>query len=89
MENSNANEVWLTRHMFGKKLEKIAECGSFDDAMTAIAGWKDVHKADPEYKVEKYDRIIYGKEKGTAVDFGDYSYFMLIIPTCKQAMDIS
>ena len=32
------------------------------------------------YKIEKYDRIIYGKEKGAAVDFGDYSYFMLITP---------
>ena len=84
MENSKAKEVWLTKCMFGEKLEKIAECGSFDDAMTAIASWKDAHKADPEYKVEKYDRVIYGNEKGTAVDFGDYSYFMLIIPACKQ-----
>ena len=83
MENSKTNDVWLTKCMFGEKLEKIAECGSFDDAMAAIAGWKDVHKADPEYKVEKYDRIIYGKEKGTAVDFGDYSYFMLIISVYK------
>ena len=53
--------------------------------MAAIASWKDAHKADPEYKVEKYDRVIYGNEKGTAVDFGDYSYFMLIIPACKPA----
>ena len=78
MENCNAKEVWLTRHMFGEKLEKIADCDSFDEAMTAIFNWKDTHKVDPEYKIEKYDRIIYGKEKGTAVDFGDYSYFMLI-----------
>ena len=63
MENSKAKEVWLTRHMFGEKLEKIADCGSFDEAMTAIFNWKETH---------------YGKEKGTAVDFGDYSYFMLI-----------
>lgn len=83
MENSKAKEVWLTKRMFGEKLEKIAECRSFDDAMAAVAGWKDAHKADPEYRVEKYDRVIYGNEKGTAVDFGDYSYFMLIIPVCK------
>ena len=80
MESSKAKEVWLTRHMFGEKLEKIADCGSFDEAMTAIFNWKETHKSDPEYKIEKYDRIIYGKEKGTAVDFGDYSYFMLIMP---------
>ena len=84
MESSKAKEVWLTKCMFGEKLEKIAECGSFDDAMVAIASWKDTHKADPEYKVEKYDRVIYGNEKGTAVDFGDYLYFMLILPACKQ-----
>lgn len=80
MENSKAKEVWLTRHMFGEKLEKIADCGSFDEAMTAIFNWKETHKADPEYKIEKYDRIICGKEKGTAVDFGDYLYFMFIMP---------
>ena len=80
MENSNAKEVWLTRHMFGEKLEKIADCDSFDEAMTAIFNWKNIHKVDPEYKIEKYDRIICGKEKGTAVDFGDYLYFMLITP---------
>ena len=85
MENSKTKEVWLTRFMFGEKLEKIAECRSFDDAMAAVAGWKDAHKADPEYRVEKYDTVIYGNEKGTAVDFGDYSYFMLIIPACKPA----
>ena len=85
MENSKTNDVWLTKCMFGEKLEKIAECGSFDDAMAAIASWKDAHKADPEYKVEKYDRVIYGNEKGMAVDFGDYSYVMLIIPACKPA----
>ena len=78
-------DVWLTRGMFGEKLEKIAECDSFDDAMAVIAGWKETHKADPEYKIEKYGRVIYGNEKGTAVDFGDYSYFMLIIPACKSA----
>ena len=83
MESSKAKEVWLTRFMFGEKLEKIADCCSFDEAMAAVAGWKDAHKADPEYRVEKYDRVIYGNEKGTAVDFGDYSYFMLIIPACK------
>lgn len=80
MENSKAKEVWLTRHMFGEKLEKIADCGSFDEAMAAIFNWKVTHKSDPEYKIEKYDRIIHGKEKGAAVDFGDYSYFMLITP---------
>lgn len=78
-------EVWLTRRMFGEKLEKIAECRSFDDAMTAIFNWKEAHKADPEYKVEKYDRVIYGEEKGAAVDFGDYSYFMLVVPAGKPA----
>ena len=85
MESSKAKEVWLTKCMFGEKLEKIAECGSFDDAMAAIASWKDAHKANLEYKVENYDRVIYGNEKGTAVDVGDYSDFMLIIPACKPA----
>lgn len=79
MENSKAKEVWLTRHMFGEKLEKIATCGSFNDAMAAVTKWKNSHKADAEYKIEPYDRIIHG-ENGAAVDFGDYHYFMLITP---------
>ena len=71
-------EVWLTRRMFGEKLEKVAECASLDDAMTAVFNWKETHRGG-EYKIEPYDRIIYGKERGTAVDFGDYVYFMLIL----------
>jgi len=72
-------DVWLTRGMFGEKLEKIAGCcDSFDDAMFNIGKWKESNRGKKEYKIEKYDRIIYGKEKGTAVDFGDYSYFILI-----------
>lgn len=79
-EKETPTDVWLTRGMFGEKLEKIAEnCGSFGDAMFRIEKWKKAHKGG-EYKIETYDRIICGKEKGTAVDFGDYSYFMLILP---------
>ena len=80
MENSKAKEVWLTRRMFGEKLEKIAECCSLGEAETAISVWKKAHKGDPEYKIEEYDRIIQGGGRGVAVDFGDYSYFMLITP---------
>lgn len=72
-------EVWLTFHMFGEKIEKIADCSSIDDAMNKIMGWKQNNIDNNLYKIEKYDRIIYGKEKGIAVDFGDYSYFMLIL----------
>jgi len=74
----NKTEIWLTRHMFGEKLKKIAECDSFNEAMACIEGWKTSNLCNDEYKIESYNRLIYDKEKGAAVDFGDYSYFMLI-----------
>ena len=74
-------EVWLTRQMFGEKLEKIAECDSFDQAMAKIAEWKTANVGSGKYKIEKYDRIICGKGRGAAVDFGDYYYFMLVKPS--------
>jgi len=77
--NDGKFEVWLTRHMFGEKLKKIAECCSHDEAITKIGEWKKANSGKNEYKIESYDRIIYGKERGTAVDFGDYLYFMLIL----------
>ena len=71
-------EVWLTRGMFGEKSEKLAgDAKTGAEALAAIHEWKNREAGKGAYKVERYDRFLFGEE-GVAVDFGDYSSFFLI-----------
>lgn len=71
-------EVWLTKGLFGEKTEKIADVEDGEGALAALRGWKDGEAAKSRYKVEKYDRFLFG-EDGVAVDFGDYATFVLFV----------
>jgi len=72
--------MFLTDGMFGRCLEQIGpEFEDFQEAMKELYTWKNSEMNKKLYKIEKYDRIISNKEKHeTAIDFGDYSYFMLL-----------
>lgn len=71
-------EVLLTDGMFGKG-DKIADAETGEQALAAIYEWKKRESPKNRYKVEKYDRFIFGEDGSVAVDFGDYSSFFLII----------
>jgi len=72
-------EMWLTKGMFGKKAELVAgETDNVKSVMEKLFMWKNDEANRTRYKVEPYDRLVFGGEKGVAVDFGDYSWFMLI-----------
>ena len=70
-------ELWLTKGIFGEKTEKIADAETGREALAALAEWKKRPDVRAAYKVEPYDRVLFGEE-GAAVDFGDYSTFALI-----------
>ena len=71
-------EVWLTKGLFGEKTEKIADAADGKEAIAALRGWKNSEASRDVYKVEKYDRFLFG-EDGVAVDFGDYATFVLFV----------
>lgn len=79
-------EIWLTDGMFGKKLKKLAVVNSAEDAMAKIQTWKADSKNKAQYKIELYDRIIFG-ESCVAVDFGSWSTFMQIDGLTKSDME--
>ena len=58
-------KLYLTKGMFGDKLETIGAETENDDANKK------------KYKIESYDRLIFGKNE-IAIDFGDYMYFLLV-----------
>jgi len=72
--------LFLTDGMFGRCLEQIGpEFNSFQEAMTELQSWKNSEMNKKLYKIEEYDRMISNKKKNeTAIDFGDYKYFMLV-----------
>ena len=71
-------EMWLTKGMFGEKVELVAEeTDSVKTVMERLFMWKSDETNRRRYKIERYDRMLFGEE-GVAVDFGDYSWFMLI-----------
>lgn len=71
-------EMWLTRGMFGEKAELVAEeTGDSKRVLERLFMWKNDEDNRKRYKIEPYDRIVFG-ENGIAVDFGDYTWFMLI-----------
>lgn len=70
--------MWLTKGMFGDKTELIAEeTSSPKEILEKLFAWKNDGANRKRYKIEQYDRMIFG-EDGVAIDFGDYSWFMLI-----------
>lgn len=71
--------MWLTKGMFGEKTELVVEkTDSVKSVMEGLFMWKSDDANRARYKIERYDRLVFGGEKGVAVDFGDYSWFMLI-----------
>ena len=71
-------KLYLTKGMFGDKLETIgAETENAKNIIEHIFGWKNDDANKKKYKIESYDRLIFGKNK-IAIDFGDYMYFLLV-----------
>ena len=71
-------KLYLTKGMFGDKLETIgAETENVKNIIKHIFGWKNDDANKKKYKIESYDRLIFGKNK-IAIDFGDYMYFLLV-----------
>jgi len=70
-------KMWLTRGMFGEKTELITETDNAKTVLERLFMWKNDENVKQRYKVEKYDRIIFG-EDSVAFDFGDYSWFILV-----------
>lgn len=72
-------ELWLTKGLFGEKTEKLAETECAKTVLERIFAWKHDDGNRKAYKMENYDRMLFDpKRNETAVDFGDYSTFMLI-----------
>lgn len=70
--------MWLTKGMFGDKKELIAEStGNPKKILEKLYVWKNDESNRKRYKIERYDRMVFG-EDGVAIDFGDYSWFMLV-----------
>lgn len=70
-------DLKLTHQMDGDVVEVIATSNDITALMAAAQKWRDKNKET--YKVEPYSRFLFHKEDGKLViDFGDYSYFLLI-----------
>ena len=71
-------EMWLTKGMFGDRDTLIAEdTADSKKIIEKLFMWKNDGRNRRRYKIEQYDRMIFGKE-GVAIDFGDYTWFMLV-----------
>lgn len=70
-------KIFETREIGG---EKIGSC--LGTAKSATAAWKIIYAFKDKYqndlKVETYDRILRLESGDLAIDFGDYSRFLLI-----------
>lgn len=70
-------EITLTRGIDGKKVgRRIGKASTPEKAWKIIDAFKEAHKQD--YKIEPYTRILKIDSRKIAIDFGDYSYFLLI-----------
>lgn len=71
-------EMWLTKGMFGDKTELVApETDSVKTVFEKLYMWKHNPANEARYKIERYDRMVF-REGEMAIDFGDYSSFMLV-----------
>ena len=70
-------KIFETKGIGGKKIGKsLGSPKTAKEAWKIIYGFKDKHKDD--LKVEAYDRIIRLEPGKLAIDFGDYSRFLLV-----------
>lgn len=71
-------KLYLTKGMFGDRLEQIGdETKNVKTILEYIFGWKNNDEHRHQYKIENFDRFVFGKNE-IAIDFGDYKTFMLI-----------
>lgn len=71
-------KLYLTKGMFGKPIEEIGnESNKVKTIIEQMTYWKQDEKNKSLYKIESYDRLIFG-ENSIVIDFGDYSYFLEI-----------
>lgn len=70
-------KISTTRHIDGEKLEVLAE-----DVKSKKEAWEIIWKFKDDklgkLKVESYDRILKISDEKLAIDFGDYSTFILV-----------
>lgn len=70
-------KIFETKGIGGRKVEKcLGVAKNAKEAWKIIYAFKDKHKN--ELKVETYDRIMRLEPGKLAIDFGDYSRFLLV-----------
>lgn len=74
----NDMKLHLTRGMFGDKIAEIGtETENVKTVLEYIFAWKNDDVNKRQYKIEKYDRLVFGNSQ-IAIDFGDYATFFLV-----------
>ena len=71
-------KLHVTRGIDGDVMKTLGEVASKDQLWKKICQFKDETKKAREAKVESYDRILKLGEGRLAIDFGDYSLFLLV-----------
>ena len=82
-------KLYVTRGIDGEPVKTLGEAKSKTQAWKKIYEFKDESKKAGEAKVETYDRILKLGEGKLAVDFGDYSRFILIEADHESKKDIA
>lgn len=80
-------KLYVTRGIGGEILETLGEAKSKTQAWKLICNFKDVSR--DRLKVETYDRVLKLGEGKLAVDFGDYSRFILIEADHELRRDVA
>lgn len=71
-------KLHLTRGMFGDKIVEIGtETENVKTVLEHIFAWKNDDVNKRQYKIESYDRLVFGNSQ-IAIDFGDYATFFLV-----------
>lgn len=80
-------KLYVTRGIDGEMVKTLGEAKSKTQAWKKIYEFKDASK--DHLKVETYDRILKLGEGKLAIDFGDYSKFILIEADHESKKDVA
>lgn len=72
--------IYLTKHMGGEKISKIGEASTREDVFKVVSKFTTEMKDTNQYRITPYFRYIFAENGDTYVDFGDYTYFLMISP---------
>lgn len=80
-------KLYVTRGIDGEMVKTLGEAKSKTQAWKKIYEFKDESK--DHLKVESYDRVLKLGEGKLAIDFGDYSKFILIEANHESKKDVA